>query len=149
MNISRRDLLASTTYYTCKLRNGGILIRESPCPAGAETFSSEEVEEKPAAVEEPQPPAAGVEPGAAPAASAEDGDAVRDEPFVDPSFESGFFSLVILRARLMKVVVSLQALKNSVMVYYMENGAVAARVKAGFLDKTWYVASRNDLAPLP
>lgn len=120
--VSADDGSVKNTYYTCSLPDGRILMRETPCPRGAKTLSAREVVEKPRpapSAEEPLPTLPG-EAEATEGATTEQ--VVGDQPFVDPSFDAGLLRMMMLRARLMKVVVSLQSLKTSVMMYNAETG---------------------------
>ena len=45
--VSADDSGVSSTYYTCSLPDGRILMRETPCPPGAKTLSAREVVERP------------------------------------------------------------------------------------------------------
>jgi len=143
--VSADDGSVKSTYYTCSLPDGRILMRETPCPSGAKMLSAREV------VERPQPaPSAGESASGQrelPASLGEAGTTegatpdqlLKDGAFVDPSFDAGFISMMMLRARLMKVVASLHSLKTSVMMYNAETGQWPTKASELGLDpKTMY-----------
>jgi hypothetical protein len=143
--VSADDSSVSSTYYTCSLPDGRILMRETPCPSGAKTLSAREVVERsqpaPSAEEsasgKPELPASLGETATTEGATPDQ--LVKDGAFVDPSFDTGFISLIMLRARLMKVVASLHSLKTSVMMYNAETGQWPTKASELGLDpKTMY-----------
>jgi hypothetical protein len=144
--VSADDGGVKNTYYTCSLPDGRILMRETPCPRGAKTLSAREVVDKPrpAPSAEGQPRAAPDSAGTTEGATSDPG--VGDQPFVDPSFDAGLLRMMMLRARLMKVVASLNSLKTSVMMYNAETGQWPTKASELGLDpKTMYTDEIKDV----
>lgn len=128
---------AADDFYSCRLPNGRIEMRDTPCPAGAKAL-------------EAQPGRVTVVPGAratattgtdtrpAPGSPVQRAPLpvhpVKSTPFVDPDWKAGFLEQMLLRARFAGVLSSLHNLRNASMMYNAEQGGWPARAEDLGLD---------------